>query len=233
MTVEKPPESEELPRALTAPLPSRDSSDQRARGAGKPCRSGPPGNGNARTHGAYTLRAAVKELGSRAVDRRTKTGRALAAWRSEIAGDLGGLDALSAQQRAVLEEAVKLKLMLDSVDAWILAQPSLVDRRKRALLPVVRERQSLADALVRYLTTLGLERRVRELPDLASYISTRTPPATSDGQREGDGARGREAGTGARSDAAAENEPEATLEPSDARHAPAPALDARSGESTA
>ena len=78
------------------------------------------------------------------------------------------------QQRAVLEEAVKLKLLLDSIDGWILAQPSLIDRRKCALLPVVRERQSLADALVRYLTTLGLERKAKNLDTLESYVSRRS-----------------------------------------------------------
>jgi len=63
--------------------------------------------------------------------------------------------------------------MLDAIDAWVLAQPSLVDKRKRALLLVVRERQSLADALVRYLTTLGLERKARELPSLTMYLAQR------------------------------------------------------------
>jgi hypothetical protein len=63
----------------------------------------------------------------------------------------------------VVELAVHTKLLLDSIDAWLLRQPSLIDRRKRALLPVVRERQHLADALARYLGLLGLEHRAREL----------------------------------------------------------------------
>jgi hypothetical protein len=49
--------------------------------------------------------------------------------------------------------------MLDSIDAWILTQPSLVNKRNRSLLPVVRERTQLADALARYLGMLGLSRR--------------------------------------------------------------------------
>ena len=35
-------------------------------------------------------------------------------------------------------------------------QPSVVNAQKEALLPVVRQRQSLADALARYLTQLSL-----------------------------------------------------------------------------
>lgn len=67
--------------------------------------------------------------------------------------------------------------MLDSIDAWLLVQPSLVNLRRRALLPVVRERQQLADALARYLGQLGLERRGKPVPDLASYLATKGPPS--------------------------------------------------------
>ena len=38
----------------------------------------------------------------------------------------------------------------------ILEQPRLVNLRNRSLLPVVRERTSLADALCRYLGQLGV-----------------------------------------------------------------------------
>lgn len=45
-------------------------------------------------------------------------------------------------------------------------QPSLVLRRRRAVLPVLVERQRLADSLARLLALLGLERRAKTLPDL-------------------------------------------------------------------
>jgi hypothetical protein len=50
-------------------------------------------------------------------------------------------------------------LLLDSVNAWLVTQPSLVNARKRSLIPVVQQRQQLADALVRYMTLLGLQRQ--------------------------------------------------------------------------
>jgi hypothetical protein len=50
-------------------------------------------------------------------------------------------------------------LYLDSVDAWLLEQRSLVNARRRAVLPVVLQRQQLADALARYLSQLGTVRR--------------------------------------------------------------------------
>ena len=74
-------------------------------------------------------------------------GKALANWRHELISDLGGDTAISTQQRALVDLVVRTKLMLDSVDAWLLKQPTLVSVRRRSLLPVVRERTQLADAM--------------------------------------------------------------------------------------
>ena len=107
-------------------------------------------------HGLTTLKRAINGVGNRVIDHRTVTGRALAKWRSDLIADLGG--DVSTQQSALIDLAVKSKLLLDSIDAWLLTQRSLVNARKKALLPVVRERQQLADGLARYLSLLGLER---------------------------------------------------------------------------
>jgi hypothetical protein len=66
---------------------------------------------------------------------------------------------------------VKTKLLLDSIDAWLVKQPSLVNHRKRALLPVVLQRQQLADALARYMTQLGLERKAKQVLSLSDYLT--------------------------------------------------------------
>jgi hypothetical protein len=121
--------------------------------------------------GLYKLKRAVNALGSRAIDRRTVVGRALAEWRGALITDLGGADAITTQQEAIVDLAVKTKLILDSIDAWLLSQPSLVNHRKRCLLPAVRERTQIADALARYLAALGLERRARKVPALGDYLA--------------------------------------------------------------
>jgi hypothetical protein len=77
----------------------------------------------------------------------------------DLVRDLGG--DTSIQQDTIIDLAVKSKLIIDSVDAWLFAQPSLVNARKKALLPVVIQRQQLADSLARYLIQLGLERRTK------------------------------------------------------------------------
>jgi hypothetical protein len=133
-------------------------------------------------HGLTVLKQAVRGLGGRVIDRRTSLGKALAQWRADLVGDLGGKDCISTQQHAVIELAVRTKLLLDSIDSWLLTQPALIDKRKRALLPAVRERQALADALARYMTALGLERRAKPVLDLHAYLATKY----ADGQPEPD-----------------------------------------------
>ena len=124
----------------------------------KAAQGAPKGNQNRLKHGVHAVTRAVKAFGTnRALDRRTATGKALARWRQDLIDDLGG--DVSTQQDAIISFAIKTKLILDSVDVWLLQQASLIDKRKRALLPAVRERQSLGDALARYLAMLGLERR--------------------------------------------------------------------------
>src|SRR6266446_6288907 len=114
--------------------------------------------------GVYALKNAVAKLGSRALPtKRTALGRALHEWRVALIGDLGGDDAITTQQRALVELAVRTKLLVDSVDAYVLSMPSPVNKRSRTLFPVVRERGALVSQLQSLLRDLGLERRAREL----------------------------------------------------------------------
>ena len=58
--------------------------------------------------------------------------------------------------------------MVEALDDWLLRQPSLVLHRKRAVLPVLLQRQQLVDSLAHTLERLGLGRRVRGVPTLAT-----------------------------------------------------------------
>ncbi|HUK64455.1 MAG TPA: hypothetical protein VLV15_14010 [Dongiaceae bacterium] len=100
--------------------------------------------------GFYALKATLRTLGPRVVDKRTALGKALAAWRADLIRDLGG--DVSTQQLVVIDLAVRSTLLLESVDAWLLTQPSLVNARRKQLLLVVRDRQQLADGLARCLS---------------------------------------------------------------------------------
>jgi hypothetical protein len=51
-------------------------------------------------------------------------------WRQDSIHDLGGN--VSTQQDAITSLAVKIQLIFDSDDVWLLQQPALIDKRKRA-----------------------------------------------------------------------------------------------------
>ena len=54
-------------------------------------------------------------------------------------------------------------------------QESLVNRKRKSVLPVLRERQQLVDSLARILGQLGLERKAKPIPVLAQYIAEKYP----------------------------------------------------------
>ncbi len=122
-------------------------------------------------HGLTVLKRAVRGLGGRVIDRRTALGKALGQWRTELITDLGGPAAVSTQKLAVVDLAVRTKLLLDSIDAWLLTQRSLINVRQRTLLPAILQRQQLADGLARYLTQLGLKRRKAPAKSLEQYVT--------------------------------------------------------------
>ncbi len=134
-------------------------------------------------HGLHALKKRVLVAGLEAVDGRTVAAKALLAWRRELVADLGGVENLSAQQMALVELAARTKLLVDSVDAWIMQQRSLVNARKRALLPVVRERTQLADSLARYLSQLGLERKAPPPLSLQEYLARKGAGESAEGER--------------------------------------------------
>ena len=144
----------------------------------------PKGNTNARKHGLNSLKRAWSQLGNRMIDGRSPAAIAIRKWRAELIADLGGNDAISTQQLAIIDLAGKQKLLLDSIDTWLLSQPSLINHRKRALFPVVRERQVLADSLAKYLGQLGLS-RVRKVQSLNELLASEHDDDSASKQRDG------------------------------------------------
>ena len=115
--------------------------------------------------------ARVKVRGLAAIDGRTVAARALLDWRSDLVADLGGEAAVSAQQRALVEVVTRTRLYIDHLDAFLLEQRSLVNAKRKAVLPVLRERQTLTDSLALLLSLLGLERRQAPAKTLEAYLA--------------------------------------------------------------
>jgi hypothetical protein len=153
-----------------------DSAQASNIGGARPGSGAPKGNSNARTHGLNTLKTAVIKLGGRAIDGRYRVGRQLQQWRRELVADLGGQDNISTQTNTLVDIVVKKKLVLDSLYAYVLTQPTLINKRKKALFPIVLQCEQLADGVSRILVQLGLERRhkVRTLHAKKTFFSLLT-----------------------------------------------------------
>jgi hypothetical protein len=98
-------------------------------------------------HGLTALTRALKrvEEGHDWTQGLGQVGVALRAWRGDLIDALGGEDAVSPQQRALVELATRTHLMVESVDRFILGMPCLVNKSKRSIFGVVTQRQQLAD----------------------------------------------------------------------------------------
>src|SRR5262245_6015295 len=150
----------------------------------EPKRRGVPKGSRSRlSHGLKSMKNALIRSKQVRLDMRFRLGKALVQWKVDLVEDLGGEDTISTQQMALIELAVKSKLLLDTVDNWILSQGSLVNKSKKTLLPVVVQRQQLADGLARYLSQLGLERRhrVKPLKEILDEDTTDSKPTNSNG----------------------------------------------------
>ncbi|MBX3027516.1 hypothetical protein KF840_21680 [bacterium] len=149
------------------------------RPAGKPGRSGPPGNSNARIHGSSRAAADLKELVRRSMDGRTSEAREVAEWCADYAGDLGGLDELTTAQRTLLQHAGHTVLQLRRVDAFIASMETIAHRKRRQLYPIIVQRAALVNTLRGLLSDLGLERRAKQVPDLDAYLRDRAATAAA------------------------------------------------------
>ncbi|MBN2242798.1 MAG: hypothetical protein JW793_08910 [Acidobacteria bacterium] len=122
--------------------------------------------------GLNSLKAKVKLRGLQAIDQRTAAAQALLAWRRELFTDLGGEEACNPEKKALVDLAVRTRLFIESVDYYLLNQPSVVSVKHRAILPALRERQVLADSLVRILERLGIGSGNGQKPvDLAAMLA--------------------------------------------------------------
>ena len=127
-------------------------------------------------HGLTTLQSALKSASadSEWIDKLGPVGAELREWRTTIISDLGGAEAVSAMEMSIVNLSCQTYVMLSSIDHFLIQQPSLINKSKRALYPVVLQRQVLAESLARSLSQLGLKRRAKPVTSLADLLAGRT-----------------------------------------------------------
>ena len=137
---------------------------------------------NGSRHGLTALKAGISARGMAEVDGRTRAMRAVAAWKADLVRDLGG--DLSAQRLTLVDLAAKNMLYLNHIDSFLMQQDSLVNKRKRAVLPLLRDRQALADSLLRLLGQLGLDRVERDGGRLPEWMVEKVMPRNEEVEQE-------------------------------------------------
>lgn len=110
-------------------------------------------------HGLTPVIKALRAHGMTVIDRRTKLGRAMATGRSELEQHLG--PRLSAPMASLLDHAEVTKLMLSSVDAFLVAggkdRSHVFNKERRTLTAIAIQRQALVETHRRDMLPLGLD----------------------------------------------------------------------------
>lgn len=124
-------------------------------------------------HGLTPAKRVLRKYGTAALDQRTTEAKELARWKAALVSDLGGFEVISTAQETLIELAARQIVLLHLIDNWIFADPEqrVFRRRDKTVYPLTRERQKIADALARYLTTLGLERVKPKGRDLTDWLA--------------------------------------------------------------
>jgi hypothetical protein len=122
-------------------------------------------------HGLNAVKTRVALRGWAAIDMRTVAAREMLSFRDELVAALGGDIELSPQRRKLIDLAARASLYLDHIDAWLVEQQALINRRSRSVLPVLLQRQTLAEHLARLLDKLGLDRSPRQVPTFDEYVA--------------------------------------------------------------
>lgn len=142
-------------------------------------------------HGMSALKSRVKLRGMEAIDKRTGPARSMLEWRDQYIRDLGGPENVTAAKMKLVECAATTAALISHADAFLMEQPSVINRRKKSFYPLVPQKQSLVDSLARLLNLIGLDRVPKPIPTLqevcAEIAAKRDAAAASDEAETGPG----------------------------------------------
>lgn len=148
--------------AATAQLPPQGK--QRG-GQPRPQRAGggQPRNKNAAKHHLYS-----RDAGK--VDLRRREDRAVVQTLAALEADLGDVSA----QEALILAGIGRKLRdLAKIEEYLDGLSSIVNKRRKDLLPIVAKKHQLLESIRRDLESIGLRRRTKDVPDIGRYLSER------------------------------------------------------------
>jgi hypothetical protein len=87
------------------------------------------------------------------------------------------------QKMCLVDMATRTRLFVESLDAYLTDQKSLIDEKSKSVIPVLLERQKLVDSLGKLLVQIGLKRQARKVLSLQEYWN-KPGETASDGDEE-------------------------------------------------
>ena len=141
----------------------------------KPGRGAPSGNKNAETHGYYRRKIKLEAVSFEDLNFSSSGGEQLPKRFIELLNHCGGEHLVSAVRRRIIERVVFTEYQLDCLDLYLVELgPRIVNRRKRTLIPIVRERDALVSMLRKLYDQIGLDPTKPPIPTLAEYMAATT-----------------------------------------------------------
>lgn len=136
---------------------------------------GPRVEGSQPKHGA---RALARHLAAGALDGRTWISRALHDLRTDLAGDAGGVERLTARERLLLDRCAAAALICSTIEGYVFGSAKPIDDAGE-LLPILRKGYvSHVQSLSRMLQALGLRPDRTDLaPSLDTYLRQKAQAA--------------------------------------------------------
>ncbi len=111
------------------------------------------------------------------IDKRTTAGKNLIASKNGLIKDCGGEAQVDTMQRILIQNQSVLQACVSHLSAYLLEQPSLVDKRRKTVIPALLQLKELNDAVTRNLQLLNQTRG--EKPALGRRETTLTPEVAS------------------------------------------------------
>jgi hypothetical protein len=120
----------------------------------------------------HALKSAVKVKGLWAIDKRSLAAKALFRWKRELVAQLGGIEEVTPAKMCLVDMAVRTRLFIEALDAFLVEQKSLINESQKSVIPVLLERQQLVDSLGKLLKQIGLQRQHGKILSLKEYWAT-------------------------------------------------------------
>jgi hypothetical protein len=121
------------------------------------------GNRSRVTHGHYARKVQLRDITLLDISRQTSLGRQVCAKADAIFNDRGGRANCSELERDLVNRYLVTELLVQSIDCWLLEQPSLINKRRRSLYPIVVERNKLVETSLKLASAIGLDRQQKKI----------------------------------------------------------------------